>query len=120
MRAQLVAHLRNRLFHGFDVEFMAAQLLAVLAKVLRHLISQRAEHQIDGILKKASVAPHAQHPPQPGVAARKQARRRKASFELALDDWRVEKNARADLQSRRAPVPAGQGHQIWTRHDAWN
>src|SRR3954453_13432696 len=102
MRAQLVAHLRNRLFHGFDVEFLAAQLLAVLAKVLRHLISQRAEHEIDGILKKASVAPHAEHPPQPGVAARKQARRGKAAFELAQDDLGVTKNVRADLQSWRA------------------
>src|SRR6185295_2971882 len=118
MRAQLVAHLWNRCFHGFDVEFGSAQLLAVLAEVFRYLVGESAEHEIHGVLKKSAIAPHAKAPSETAAGVGEKSGKREAAFEFTDDDLGVAIDIGPDLQYRSAPVTAGHRHQVRTWHDA--
>jgi hypothetical protein len=98
----------------------AAQLLAVFDEILRHLIGQRAEHQVHGVLEERAVGPHRGGPGDALISRWKQRWLRKAPFQLADDDLGIAINVGADLQHRRAPIAPGQRHQIRPRHDSRN
>ena len=118
--AKLVAHLRDRGRHGGDVEFGAAQFLAVGDELLRDLVGERAEDEIDAALKERLVRPHRGGGGEALVSVRKQRRLRKTPLQFADDALGVAIDIGADLHHRGAAVASGHRHQVGPRHDSRN
>ena len=115
--SKLVAHLRDGRRHRRDIEFGAAQLLSVFDEILRNLVRQRPEHQVHRVLKERAIRPHRGGPGHAFAAVRDQGGLGKTPFQFAQDALRVAIDVGADLHHGRAPIAAGQRHQIGTRHD---
>jgi len=92
-------------------------LLAVLAEIFRHLVGEGSEHEINRVLKKGAIAPHAKAPPETAAGVGEKSGEREPAFEFTDDDLGVAKDISADLHGRRAPVAAGHRHQVGARHD---
>ena len=83
--AKLVAHLRDRGRHGGNIEFGAAQFLAVGDELLRDLVGERTEDEIHGALEERLVRPHRRRGSETPAAVRKQCRLRETPLQLADD-----------------------------------
>jgi hypothetical protein len=97
-----------------------AEFLAVGDELLRDLVGERAEDEIDAALKERLVRPHRGGGSEALVSGRIQGRFWKSPLQFADDALGVAIDIGADLHHGGAAVAAGQRHQVRPRHDSRN